>query len=53
MPKAKPTNLPAWAKEPLKFIFPPDEALQRGAFAHPPKVQALKKSVRTGRKVRR
>jgi hypothetical protein len=53
MPKAKPSNLPGWAKEPLKFAFHPDEALQRGAFSHPPKVQALKKSIRAGRKPRR
>jgi hypothetical protein len=50
MPKAKPANLPDWANEPLKFAFHPDEALQRGAFSQPPKVQALKKSIRAGRK---
>jgi len=46
MPKAKTSNLPEWANEPLQFAFNPDDALKRGAFAKPPKVQDLKKSVR-------
>jgi hypothetical protein len=44
MPKPK-ANLPDWKDEPLKFAFNPDEALLRGAFANPPKVQVLKKSI--------
>jgi hypothetical protein len=50
---AKPRYLPEWANEPIKFTFSPDEALRRGAFAHPPKVQDLKKSVRAKSKARR
>ncbi len=56
MPKAKPDQvryLPEWANEPLTFAVNPDEALKRGAFANPPKVQALKKSVRLKSKSRR
>jgi hypothetical protein len=53
MSKPANSNLPDWANEPLKFAVHPDEALKRGAFAHPPKVQVLKKSVRSGRKPRR
>jgi hypothetical protein len=52
MPKSKTRYLPDWANEPLKFAISPDEALKRGAFASPPKVQALKKSVRIRAKPR-
>jgi hypothetical protein len=56
MPKAKTDkgrNLPEWANEPLNFAVCPDEALKRGAFAKPPKVQDLKKSIRIKSKSRR
>ncbi len=52
MPKTK-TNTPDWKDEPLKFAFHPDGALRRGAFANPPKVQALKKSIRASSRGRR
>jgi hypothetical protein len=52
MPKTK-TIMPDWADKPLKFAFHPDEALRRGAFAHPPKVQTLKKSIRASSRGRR
>ncbi|MDD5140769.1 MAG: hypothetical protein PHY43_10980 [Verrucomicrobiales bacterium] len=53
MPKAKTIKrrkLPAWANEPLKFSFSPDEALKRGAFTKP---KAWEKAITTGRKARR
>ena len=53
MPKPKASNLPDWANEPLTFAVNPDEALKRGAFAKPPKVQDLKKSGRVKSKSRR
>ena len=53
MSKPKAAYLPTWANEPLTFAVCPDEALKRGAFAKPPKVQDLKKSVRVKSKSRR
>jgi hypothetical protein len=56
MPKAKTkmaSNLPEWANEPLAFVFHPDEALRRCAFANPPKVQVLKKSIQAKSRGRR
>lgn len=46
-------HLPEWADKPLNFHFDPEEALKRGAFSSPPKVQALKKSVLISGKSRR
>jgi hypothetical protein len=53
MPKAKSSKLPEWANDPLTFAVNPDEALKRGAFSNPPKVQDLKKSVCSKSKSRR
>jgi hypothetical protein len=53
MSKPKASHLPDWANEPLTFAVNPDEALKRGAFAKPPKVQDLKKSIRLKSKSRR
>jgi hypothetical protein len=56
MPKAKlakASHLLEWANEPLTFAVNPDAALKAGAFANPPKVQDLKKSVRLKSKTRR
>jgi hypothetical protein len=49
MPKEK-SKLPAWANEPLKFAFDPDEALRRCAYNRLP--TSRKKSVKTRLKSR-
>ena len=41
MPKTK-TKWPEWAKDPLKFAFPPDKALAKGALK-PKKSRAKRK----------
>jgi hypothetical protein len=43
-------NLPAWANEPLKFAFNPDEALRRCAYTRLP--TSRKKSVKSRLKSR-
>jgi hypothetical protein len=49
MPNPK-LKLPAWANEPLKFTFAPDEMLRRGVFSKP---KDWRKVIKTGRKSRR
>lgn len=51
MSKAKattPRQMPEWAKDPLDFTVPPDEALGQGAYAKPAK--SWKKALKSKRR---